>query len=144
MSTRSTEDHSRLRDRSLGSLIGSLPEILSRLVRGEIQLAKQEMTTKLKSAGVGVGLLVGAAILAIIFLQILLAAAIIALSLVLPAWASALIVGGVVLIIVIVLALVGLKALKTGVPPVPTEAVENVKADVRAFKGEGEYDSARR
>lgn len=144
MSTRSTEDHSRLRDRSLGSLIGSLPEILSRLVRGEIQLAKQEMTTKLKSAGVGVGLLVGAAILAIIFLQILLAAAIIALSLVLPAWASALIVGGVVLVIVIVLALVGLKALKTGVPPVPTEAVENVKADVRAFKGEGEYDSARR
>jgi hypothetical protein len=102
------------------------------------------MTTKLKSAGVGVGMLVGAAILGIIFLQIILAAAIIALSLVLPAWASALIVGGVVLIIVIVLALVGLKALKTGVPPVPTEAVENVKADVRAFKGEGEYDSAKR
>jgi predicted phage tail protein len=144
MSTRSTEDRPTLRDRSLGSLIGSLPEILSRLIRGEIQLAKQEMSTKLKSAGVGVGLLVGAAILAIIFLQILLAAAIIALSLVLPAWASALIVGGVVLIIVIVLALVGLKALKTGVPPVPTEAVENVKADVRAFKGEGEYDSAKR
>jgi predicted phage tail protein len=144
MSTRSTEDRPTLRDRSLGSLIGSLPEILSRLIRGEIQLAKQEMSTKLKSAGVGVGLLVGAAILGIIFLQILLAAAIIALSLVLPAWASALIVGGVVLIIAIVLALVGLKALKTGVPPVPTEAVENVKADVRAFKGEGEYDSAKR
>lgn len=144
MSTRSTEDRPNLRDRSLGSLIGRLPELISRLIRGEIQLAKQEMTTKLKSAGVGVGLLVGAAILAIIFLQILLAAATIALSLVLPAWASALIVGGVVLIIVIVLALVGLKALKTGVPPVPAEAVENVKADVRALKGEGEYDSAKR
>jgi hypothetical protein len=144
MSTRSTDDRPSLRDTSLGSLIGRLPELISRLIRGEIQLAKQEMTTKLKSAGVGVGMLVGAAILGIIFLQIILAAAIIALSLVLPAWASALIVGGVVLIIVIVLALVGLKALKTGVPPVPTAAVENVKADVRAFKGEGEYDSAKR
>jgi hypothetical protein len=144
MSTRSTDDRPSLRDTSLGSLIGRLPELISRLIRGEIQLAKQEMTTKLKSAGVGVGLLIGAAILGIIFLQIILAAAIIALSLVLPAWASALIVGGVVLIIVIVLALVGLKALKTGVPPVPTAAVENVKADVRAFKGEGEYDSAKR
>jgi hypothetical protein len=144
MSTRSTDDRPSLRDTSLGSLIGRLPELISRLIRGEIQLAKQEMTTKLKSAGVGVGLLIGAAVLGIIFLQIILAAAIIALSLVLPAWASALIVGGVVLIIVIVLALVGLKALKTGVPPVPTAAVENVKADVRAFKGEGEYDSAKR
>ncbi|RWZ51030.1 phage holin family protein [Labedella phragmitis] len=144
MSTRSTDDRQSLRDTSLGSLIGRLPELISRLIRGEIQLAKQEMTTKLKSAGVGVGLLIGAAILGIIFLQIILAAAIMALSLVLPAWASALIVGGVVLIIVIVLALIGLKALKTGVPPVPTEAVENVKADVRAFKGEGEYDSAKR
>lgn len=144
MSTRSTDDRPSLRDRSLGSLIGRLPELISQLIRGEIQLAKQEITGKLKSAGVGVGLLVGAGILAIIFLQIVLAAAIIALSLVLPAWASALIVGGVVLIIVIVLALLGLKTLKTGVPPVPTEAVENVKADVRAIKGEGEYDNAKR
>ena len=144
MSTHSTEDRSRLRDKSLGSLIGRLPELVSRLIRGEIQLAKQEISTKLKAAGVGVGLLVGAAVLAIIFLQILLAAAIIALSLVLPAWAAALIVGGVVLVIVIVLALVGIKALKAGVPPVPTETVENVKSDIRAFKGEGEYDNADR
>ncbi|RUR03302.1 phage holin family protein [Labedella endophytica] len=144
MSTNSTEDRSRLRDKSLGSLIGRLPELVSRMIRGEIQLAKQEMSTKLKAAGVGAGLLVGAAILAIIFLQIMLAAAIIALSLVLPAWAAALIVGGVVLIIVIVLALVGIKALKTGVPPVPTEAVASVKSDIRAVKGEGEYDNAAR
>ncbi len=144
MSARSTDERPSLRDRSLGSLIGSIPDLVSRLIRGEIQLAKQEMTAKAKAAGVGVGMLVGAAILGIIFLQIVLAAAIIALSLVLPAWAAALIVGGVVLILVIVLALVGLKALKTGVPPVPTEAVENVKSDIRAIKGEGEYDSSRR
>lgn len=149
MSTHSTDGsasagRSSLRDRSLGALLGRLPELVARLIRGEIELAKQEITTKLKSAGVGVGLLAGAGILGIIFLQIVLAAAIIALSLVLPAWAAALIVGGVVLIVVIVLALLGLKALKTGVPPVPTEAVENVKSDIRAFKGEGEYDNAAR
>ncbi|PSL37114.1 putative superfamily III holin-X [Labedella gwakjiensis] len=144
MSSTPTEERPRLRDRSLGSLIGSLPDLVSRLIRGEIQHAKQEIAAKLKAAGVGAGLLVGAAILAIIFLQIMLAAAIIALSLVLPAWAAALIVGGVVLIIVIVLALVGVKALKTGVPPVPTDTVENVKSDIRAIKGEGEYDNAGR
>jgi hypothetical protein len=144
MSSNSTEDRSRLRDKSLGSLIGRLPELISRLIRGEIQHAKDEMSVKLKAAGVGVGMLVGAAILGIIFLQIMLAAAIIALSLILPAWASALIVGGVVLVIVIVLALLGLKALKKGVPPVPTATVENVKSDIRAIKGEGEYDNAGR
>lgn len=144
MSSSSTEDGSRLRDKSLGSLIGRLPELISRLIRGEIQHAKDEISTKLKAAGVGVGMLVGAAILGIIFLQILLAAAIIALSIVLPAWAAALIVGGVVLIIVIVLALLGIKALKTGVPPVPTNTVESVKSDIRAVKGEGEYDNAER
>lgn len=144
MSSTPTEERPRLRDRSLGSLIGSLPDLISRLIRGEIDHAKQEISAKLKAAGVGAGMLVGAAILAIIFLQIMLAAAIIGLSLVVPAWAAALIVGGVVLIVVIVLALVGIKALKTGVPPVPTETVANVKSDIRAIKGEGEYDNAGR
>jgi hypothetical protein len=144
MSTTPTEARPRLRDRSLGSLLSSLPDLVSKLIRGEIQLAKQEISAKLKAAGVGAGLLAGAGILAIIFLQIMLAAAVIALALVLPAWAAALIVGGVVLIVVIVLALLGLKALKKGVPPVPTETVQNVKSDIRAFKGEGEYDNAQR
>jgi hypothetical protein len=34
-----------------------------------------------------------------------------------------------------VLALLGVKALKKGVPPVPQQAVDSVKADVAALKG---------
>jgi len=36
-----------------------------------------------------------------------------------------------------VFALLGVKALKKGVPPVPEKAVENVKADVAALRGQG-------
>jgi hypothetical protein len=41
----------------------------------------------------------------------------------------------VLLVITGVLALLGVKALKKGVPPVPQQAVDSVKADVAALKG---------
>ena len=60
--------------KSLGSLLGSLPELISRLVRGEIQLAKTELLTKLKEAGIGAGLLVGAALFGFFLLAVLITA----------------------------------------------------------------------
>jgi hypothetical protein len=121
--------------KSLGSLLGSLPELISRLVRGEIQLAKTELVTKLKEAGVGAGLLVGAALFGFFLLAVLITAGVLGLATVVAPWLAALIVAAVLLVITGVLALLGVKALKKGVPPVPQQAVDSVKADVAALKG---------
>jgi hypothetical protein len=107
------------------------------LVRGEIESLKQELLDKLKHAGVGIGLLVGAAAFAFFALLVLIAAAVLGLATVLPAWASALIIGGGVLVIAVILALVGVASLKKGVPPAPTETIKSIKKDVRAIKGIG-------
>ena len=122
-------------NKSLGSLLGSLPELISRLIRGEIQLAKTELVTKLKEAGVGAGLLVGAALFGFFLLAVLITAGVLGLATVVAPWLAALIVAAVLLVITGVLALLGVKALKKGVPPVPQQAVDSVKADVAVLKG---------
>jgi len=123
--------------RSLFKLIADLPTLLVDLVRGELESLKQEILAKLKHAGIGVGLLLGAALFAFFAVLVLLAAAVLGLATVLPAWAAALIIGGAILLIAVILALVGVSSLKKGVPPAPTETIESIKKDVRTIKGTG-------
>jgi len=123
---------------SLGGLIGSLPDLVKRIIRGEIESAKAELVAKLKAAGVGLGLLVGALVFAIILIQVLVAAAILGVSTALPAWLAALLVAAGLVIVVAVLGLVGVRALKRALPPVPTETIKSVKSDVRIVKGESD------
>ena len=52
-----------------------------------------------------------------------------------PAWAAALIVGGILLVLAALIGLVGYGQLKRGVPPTPTETIDSVKEDVRAIRG---------
>src|SRR5690606_6693177 len=49
---------------SIGDLVSTLSEKLSTLIRHEIELAKAEMAEKAKHAGLGIGLFVGAGVLA--------------------------------------------------------------------------------
>lgn len=135
--TRVTDQEPR---RGFFALISDLPGRLMDLVRAEIDSFKQELLTKLKLAGVGIGLLVGAATFAFFALLLLLAAAVLGLATVLPAWASALIIGGGILLIAVILALIGIASLKKGVPPAPTETIKSIKKDVRAIKGIGKRD----
>ncbi|CAN5294013.1 hypothetical protein BH09ACT5_BH09ACT5_23730 [soil metagenome] len=128
--------------RGLFKLIADIPTLLMDLVRGEIESFKQELIGKLKLAGVGLGLLAGAATFAFFALLVLIAAAVLGLATVLPAWASALIIGGAILVIAVILALLGVTSLKKGVPPAPTETIKSIKKDVRAIKGIGKRDSA--
>lgn len=121
--------------RSLGSLFSSLPDLIARLIRGEIRLVRAELTAKLKAAGVGIGLLAGAALFGFLLLEVLIAAAVLATATVLPAWLAALLIAAGLLVITAILALVGIRAVKRGVPPVPTETVASVKSDVNALKG---------
>lgn len=104
----------------------------SELVRAELDLAKAELTQGLKANGLGAGLLIGAAVLAWLAVQGLLIAIGFALALVMPAWAAALIVAVVLLIIGGVLARVGMNKLGTPVSVDQTKA--NVQEDVAWFK----------
>ena len=126
--------------RSLFKLIGDIPSLLMDLVRGEIESFKQELIGKLKHAGIGIGLLAGAGVFAFFAVLVLIAAAVLGLATVLPAWAAALIVGGVILIIAGILVAIGLRSLKKGVPPAPTETIESIKKDVQTIKGTGKRD----
>jgi len=126
--------------KSVFTLIGELPNLVTTLIRDEIEQIKREAITRLKTAGIGVGLFVGAAVFAYFALWVLIATAILGIATALPAWLSALIVGVALLLVAVVLGLLGLSRVKRGVPPVPKEAVDSVKDDVKAFKGVGHYD----
>jgi uncharacterized membrane protein YqjE len=119
-----------LSDRSTGDLVKLAAEQVSHLVRDELRLAQTELAEKGKRVGVGVGLFGGAGAFAFYGLGVLLAAAVLGLAVVWPAWLAALVVGVAVFVIAGVLALVGKSQLKKGAPPSPTEAVNSVKADI--------------
>jgi len=122
------------KDKPAADLVKDLSEQVSRLVRDELQLAKVEMTSKGKRAGAGAGMLGGSGILALHGIGCLLAAAVIGLAIVLPAWLATLIVGAAVLAIAGMAALIGRNKLKAAAPPVPEQAVDSVKADVAEVK----------
>ena len=121
-------------DASAGELVKNLTEQVSRLIRDELKLAEYEMTTKAKRIGRGAGMFGGSGLVALYGVGCLLAAAIIGLASVLPAWAAALIVGGALLVIAGVAALLGKSQVSKAVPPVPEQTVESVKADVEEIK----------
>ncbi len=123
--------------RSVFKLFADLPTLLVGLLRAELDSLKAEIVGKLKAAGIGIGLLLGAAVFVVFAVLVLLAAAVAGLATVLPVWAAALIVGGVILLIAVILALIGLASLKRGLPPAPTDTIESVKLDVRTIKGTG-------
>jgi protein-S-isoprenylcysteine O-methyltransferase Ste14 len=112
-------------------------------VAGEIELLKKEMITKLKALGIGGGLLFGAAVVLLFFIGVLLTAAILGLATTgLPAWLCALIVAFVLLVIAGILALVGYRKLKTGIPPIPSETISGLKKDLNVIKGVGKRPTA--
>jgi Putative Actinobacterial Holin-X, holin superfamily III len=118
---------------SIPELVGAIANDTSTLLRQEMQLAKQEIadavTARLKAAGsmAAVGLI---ALLMVIFLALAAAAA---LDLVLPAWASRLIVAGTFLLLAVPVGLFGIRRLKQ--PPLaPTETKRTVKEDVEWAK----------
>jgi uncharacterized membrane protein YqjE len=122
-------------DPTLGALVHQLSEQTSKLVRSEVELAKAELTQKGKEAGVGIGLFSAAGLLGFFGGAVLIATAILALALVLPAWASALIIGVVLLAGAGVAALMGKNKVAEGAPPKPERAMEGVREDIATIKG---------
>ena len=125
-------------DRSLFTLVGELPDRVSDLVKAEIDQIKAEISYKLKHFGIGSGLVAGAATVGVFLLFTLILAAIFALSLVMPAWAAALTVSGVLVLIIVVLLWIAYINFKRGSEPL--ESIDSLRADLDALKGTGEYD----
>lgn len=122
---------------STGELVNRLTQQTTELVRNEIALAKLEMTEKAKHAGVGAGLFGAAGIIALYGVGTLIATAILALALALPAWLSALIVAVVLFVIAGIAALIGRKQVTQATPAAPEKTIDSVKRDVATVKGGG-------
>jgi uncharacterized membrane protein YqjE len=121
-------------DASTAQLVQRAAEQISTLVRDELALAKAELAEKGKRAGVGGGLLGGAAVLGWFGLGLALTLAVVLLDLAWPLWVAVLVVMLVVFAAAAVAGLLGARQLKRAVPPLPQQAVAGVQADVDAVK----------
>ena len=128
------EDPADLRRLPTGELVKELAEEVSNLVRAELELARAELTAKGKRAGIGLGELGAAGIVALYALGALTACFIAALALAMPVWAAALIVTIVYAIIAAVLALIGRQQLQRGLPPTPERTQRTIKEDIEWAK----------
>ena len=120
--------------RSLGTLVSDLSEQTSRLVRAELELAKEELTSKAKHAGIGSGMFLAAAVLAGYAVAVGIATVILAIAVALPAWLASLIVFVAMLLAAVALVLVGRAQVRKSAPPKPERTIENVRQDVAAVK----------
>jgi uncharacterized membrane protein YqjE len=123
-----------LRERPTSELLKQLSDQTTTLVRQEIELAKLELQEKGKKAGIGAGMFGGAGVLGLYAVGALTATIILALATFLPGWVAALIVTVVYGAIAGVLALRGKAKVKEATPPLPEQAVDTTKEDVRWVK----------
>jgi uncharacterized membrane protein YqjE len=129
-----TSTHNGSTDQPLGELTKRLSESVSRLLRKETELAKAELVEKARGMAVGAALAAGAAVLGLIALGAITAAVILALATTVAAWLAALIVGVVIAVAAGMIALIGIKRLRSAAPPVPVETVDSVKEDIEWLK----------
>lgn len=121
MPTRATESP------SVGAAAKQVAEHASALARLEVELAGLELKSKVAALGLGAGLAIAAGVIALFALGFGLAAGAVALAIVLDAWLALLLVFAGLLFLAGILALIGLKTIKRGSPPVPKQALEEAK-----------------
>jgi uncharacterized membrane protein YqjE len=109
-------------DRPTSEVIASLITNTQGLVRTEVELAKLEIAEIVKAKAIAIGLLLAAALFGLFILAFVGVTAANALMLVLPAWASWLIVTGVYILLAVVLVLVAVRLLKKPTMPERTKA----------------------
>lgn len=123
-----------LEDRSVADLVKQLTEQTRTLARQEIELAKAELAAKGRKAGIGAGMLGAAGLLGFFAFAVLTACFVLGLATAMAPWLAALVVAVVYGAIAGVLALTGRKEIRAATPPVPEQAVDEVKEDVRWTK----------
>ena len=121
-------------EKSAGTLLTDALNHVSSLVRNEVDLARAEISENVNRAGVALGLLVGAVVLALVALNVLAAALVSALTeLGIAAGWSALIVGVLLAVIAFAMSAKGLNDLKLS-SLAPSRTARNVRRDAEAVK----------
>ncbi|GJE28668.1 phage holin family protein [Methylobacterium organophilum] len=118
---------------SLQGLVAEALREASDLARKEIALFRTEMTENVRSLFIGLGMMVAAAVFAVTALFVLIGALVkYVATLVNSEWLAALIVGGALLLVAVILALVGAKAMSVS-NLAPTRTSRQVRQDARAL-----------
>jgi Putative Actinobacterial Holin-X, holin superfamily III len=133
MATRN-DSGNELRERPIGEVAKNLTSDLSLLLRQEIELAKAEMAQKARTAAPGLGLFGGAGVVALCAAGALTAFLVLVLSIFLPDWAAAVIVGVAMAAVALVLIRQGKERIADAGKPVPEQTIETVKEDVEWAK----------
>ena len=121
-------------NKSTGGLLSEALNHVSSLVRNEVDLARAEINENLKSAGIALGMIVGAVVVALTALNVLTAALVAALTEAgIPGGWAALIVGVILAIIAYVMVKKGTDDLKLS-SLAPRRTAKNVKRDTQAVK----------
>ena len=137
MATQSTDAGNR-HDAPLSELLRSLIADLTLIARREAELATIEMKAKMSEIGGATAVLAGAGLAGFFALGTLVAAAVLALTIVLPAWAAAVVVAVVLAVIAGVLALMGRARLRAAGSLAPKETIETVQEDIAWIRRETE------
>ena len=125
---------SELERKSSSSLVADALHSVSSLVRKEVDLARAEINENVSRAATAIGLLVGAAIVALVALNVLAAALVAAVANagIAPGWA-AVIVGGIFGLIAFAMMAKGTNDLKL-TSLAPTRTAKKVKRDAETLK----------
>ena len=111
--------------RSISEIVRSVVDGITQLFRQEVALAKLEVTQALSERALGIGIIGLGGVFIVLVVVYLAAAGVAALDLVMPAWASRLLVAGVCLVLGGIAFLVGRRSLRTA------SGVERTKASVK-------------
>jgi membrane protein implicated in regulation of membrane protease activity len=107
---------------------GSLTEL-------QKELARTEMKRKMAALGAGAGLAIGAGVILFFAVAFGLATAAAALALVVDWWLALLIMFVLLLLVTAVLGLMAVRMIKKGTPPVPEQAIEELRLTRQTLRG---------
>ena len=99
------------------------------------ELARAEMKRKMAALGAGAGLAIFAGVILFFAVAFGLATAAAALALVVDTWLALLIMFALLLLVALVLGLVAVRMIKKGAPPVPEQAIEELRLTGQTLRG---------
>ena len=131
-------EQERLREASTPELFRRLLTDARLMIERQAELAKLELEDKGSRVREAGGLMVAAVVVAVFAVGVLIAAAVLGLALVLPAWAAALVVGAVLVSVAVVLLLMGRARMRSVGSLAPTQTIEAAREDVAWIRRETE------
>lgn len=109
------------------ALVGALAGRVLTMLKVEVEHAKAEVQEKAQGLATGLAVLAVGAVFAFFAVGVLLVAAVVGLSYLVPLWAAALIVGGALALISLILSLAGKAKVDKNKNLMPDKAIANIK-----------------